>query len=223
MGAVQLHTEARGGAQPPIERAALLLDESHVVAWSRNATVAERFGIDLATFLHNFADTQVCSLGGWLVRDLDSFCQQLEIALARGTGAEQTPTIRRQVHGRHGIVDHLRRRGVHGEDAHHVACKRRYYIWRDADALLRKDPVLFGELVDALAGVAAEAEYVSEDLLLIHRTVFVGGPALDIYAENTSGQFARWLSDTASDGSRHEPLWRTITGLSRPPIARLPL
>lgn len=208
---------------PVVQRAAEMLNEHHLVAWSRNAQVCERFALELAAFLHNFADTQVCTIPGWHVRDLDSFCTHLEAGLAKAAGVEHWPAIARKLHGRHGVIDHLRRRGGHGEDAHHTAHKRRYYIWRDADALLRKDSALFGELVDALTGVAAEAEYVSEDLLFLHRAAFVGGPALDLYAQNPQGQFCRWLADRSDDGEAHEPLWRTITGVSKPPVAVLPL
>ena len=35
--------------------------------------------------------------------------------------------------------------------------------------------------MDTIAGVAAEAEYVSDDLLLIHRSVYIGSSVLDVY------------------------------------------
>ena len=63
-------------------------------------------------------------------------------------------------------------------------------------------------------GVAAEAEYVSDDLLLIHRTVFVGGPVLAQYAEREDGQFKVWLPDTEND----EPFWQLVTGIAAPPV-----
>lgn len=206
-----------------VRRAIELLDEHHVVAWTRRPGEAKRFALELAGSLGNLADTQVCNLAGWLVHDLPSFCRQLEVGLARAAGVGRWSPIQPRLQGRHGVIDHLRRRGGHGEDAHHVAHKRRYYLWREADSLLRRDAALFGELVDALAGVAAEAEYVSEDLLFLHRTVFIGGPALDVYAEAPAGQFCGWLSDRSANGTLHEPLWRTITGLKRPPVARLAL
>lgn len=208
-------------AAPLVAQAATLLDEHHLVAWTRSAQNAERFGIDLGAFLKNFADTQVCSIAGWLVRDLDTFCKQLEIGLARSAGVEAWPVISRQVFGRNGVIAHLRHRGLHGEDVHHVASKRRYYLWRDADALLRSDESLFNELVDALTGVAAASEYCDEDLLFIQRAVFIGGPALNAYADKPSSQFNVWLETTSHDRRTHDPLWGEATHLAAPPFARL--
>jgi hypothetical protein len=77
-----------------------------------------------------------------------------------------------------------------------------------------KDEPLFGSLVDALAGVAAEAEYVSDDLLMIHRAVFVGGPILATYATKSSGQFQSWAVDTLGA----EPFWQVVTQIEKPPF-----
>lgn len=218
MGATELHLGTRGGALPRVQAAALALDESHLVAWSRSAPVAERFALDLANLLGHYPETQVCSIAGWLVRDLHSFCHQLEIGLAKAASADSLPRIRRDVHGPGGVVEHLKQRGGHGEDAHHVADKRRYYVWRDADALLRKDEGLFSELVDAISGVAAADEFCGPDLLFLHRAVYVGGPALNTYANKRTGQFRKWLRDRGPAGEKNEPLWRTITGVSKPPV-----
>ena len=73
----------------------------------------------------------------------------------------------------------------------------------------------FGQIVDAMAGVAAEAEYVSDDLLLLHRAVFVGGSVLDVYAEDAKSQFQKWLVD-----EHGEPFWKVVTGLETPPFLR---
>jgi len=81
--------------------------------------------------------------------------------------------------------------------------------------LLRKDHVLFGQIVDAMAGVAAEAEFVSDDMLLLHRSVFVGSTMLDVYADDAKGQFRRWLPDVHG-----EPFWQVVTGIKRPPFMR---
>jgi hypothetical protein len=96
------------------------------------------------------------------------------------------------------------------------ACKFRFYVWHDADLLLMHDEALFGRLADAMMGVAAEAEYASDDLLLIHRTVFVGGPTLDEYAERSDGQFQVWAPDTPGS----EPFWQIVTGVEAPPVQR---
>ena len=81
--------------------------------------------------------------------------------------------------------------------------------------LLREDADLFGRLADAFAGVAAEAEYVCDDLLLIHRAVYVGGVHLADYAENSLGQLRCWYPDDPE-----EPFWQLVTGIERPPVLR---
>jgi len=85
------------------------------------------------------------------------------------------PRLERRIDGGRGVTGLLRSRET---NPGRPACKFRFYIWHDADVLLGENEALFGRLVDAMAGVAAEAEYVSDDLLMIHRTVFVGGPLL---------------------------------------------
>lgn len=181
------------------------LEEHHLVAWTRNMATAERYALSLGRMLRAMADTQVWSIAGAIVRDLDSFCAQIERSLPKGMG------VRRTVQGRGGVIDRLRER-YDADDA--SAAKRRYYVWRDADVLLRHDPRLFGELVDAMTGVAAEAEYTGEDLLLLHRSIFVGGPALDVYSEDPRGQFRQWHADATG-----QPLWRVVSGLRRPPVS----
>ncbi len=81
--------------------------------------------------------------------------------------------------------------------------------------LLHENHKLFGRLADALAGVAAEAEYASDELLIIQRTIYVGGPLLDVYAENRHGQFRAWYTD-----GHGEPFWKVVTGLDAPPVLR---
>ena len=128
-------------------------------------------------------------LDGSRITDLASFCNQLE----RAIGFDR---IERRIDTPTGVVGTLRRRHTpRGEQP----VKRRYYLWLDADVLLRRDHKLFGRLVDALAGVAAEHEYANEDLLLLQRAIFVGGPSLDMYAEDPRGQFRSWWSDDGED------------------------
>lgn len=181
------------------------LEEHHLAAWTRNMATAERYALHLGRFLRGISDTEAWMLAGAVIRDLGGFCNQLERALPRGM------KVRHTVDGRGGVVERLRERY---DEPDGVAAKRRYYLWREADVLLRHDAALFGELVDALTGVAAEAEYAGEDMLLIHRAVFIGGPALDLYHEDPRGQFRRWLADSPG-----QPLWRVISGLRRPPVA----
>ncbi|MBL8990168.1 MAG: hypothetical protein JNJ48_01165 [Phycisphaerae bacterium] len=182
-----------------------MLEEHHLAAWTRNLAAAERFSLHLGRHLRGMADTEVWPIPGAVVRTLEAFCHHLERALPRGE------RVRPTIEGRGGVVERLRERY---DEPGASPTKRRYYLWRDADVLLRHDAGLFGTLVEAMAGVAAEAEYAGEDLLLIHRAVFVGGPALDLYHEDRRGQFRRWLRDAPG-----QPLWRVISGLKRPPVA----
>lgn len=66
-----------------------------------------------------------------------------------------------------------------------------------------------------MAGVAAEAEYVSDDVLMIHRTVFVGSSMLDVYAEDPRGAFRTWYHD-----GQGEPFWHVVTGIDDPAFLR---
>lgn len=182
-----------------------LLDEHHLVAWSDVPQRRMQFAVSLGRFLGVQRDTEVCVFYGRHIVDLESFCYQLERALPG-------PTLERRIDGPGGIVSLLRSRATWRGRAQ---TKYRYYVWHDADTLLRADHVLFGKLVDALSGVAAEAEYVSDDVLMLHRSVFVGSSLLDVYAEDTRGQFQSWSADDAG-----EPFWRVVTGIDHPPFMR---
>lgn len=182
-----------------------LLDENHLVAWSELPARRTQFAVSLGQFLGAQRDTEVCVFYGKFITDLDTFCYQLERAIPG-------PLLDRRIDGPRGAVSLMRSRAsFRGR----TEAKYRYYIWHDADVLLRKDHVLFGQIVDAMAGVAAEAEFVSEDLLLLHRSVYVGSSVLDVYADDQRGQFRRWLPD-----AHGEPFWQAVTGLKRPPFMR---
>ncbi|HYF13539.1 MAG TPA: hypothetical protein VD971_00555 [Phycisphaerales bacterium] len=185
-----------------------LLDEHHLIAWSEFPQRRTQFAVSLGQFLGSLRDADVCVLYGKYITDLESFCYQLERAIPG-------PALMRRVHGPGGIVSLLRERAtVRGR----AAAKFRFYVWHDADVLLRSDHVLFGQIADALAGVAAEAEYVSDDLLLIHRTIFVGSSLLEVYAEDPAGQFQNWARD-----DHDEPFWQAVTGIAQPPFMRYPI
>jgi hypothetical protein len=182
-----------------------LLEEHHLCAWAHSPDRRRKFGVDLAWHLSKLDDTQVVLLDGTRVVDLTSFCSQLE-------GSLGFSRIERRIDTPTGVVGALRRRHTpRGQRP----VRRRYYIWLDADTLLRRDHRLFGKLVDAITGVAAEHEYINEDLLLLQRAVFVGGPSLDMYAEDPRGQFRTWWSDAGED-----PLWRVVTGVDAPKLLR---
>ncbi len=182
-----------------------LLEEHHLCAWAHAPERRRKFGVGLAWHLSSLDDTQVVLLDGAKITDLGTFCAQLE-------GAIGLPRVERRIDTPGGVVGTLRRRFT---PRGHRPVKRRYYIWLDADHLLRRDHRLFGQLVDAIAGVAAEYEFTNEDLLLLQRAVFVGGPSLDMYAEDPCGQFRSWWSDGSET-----PLWRVVTGVDAPRLLR---
>jgi hypothetical protein len=160
-----------------------LLDESHLVAWSEFAARRTQFAVQLGQFLGRLKDTEVIVLYGKFITDLDSFCYQLERAIPG-------PHLERRIHGPRGVVNLLRERAHFRGRAD---SKYRFYLWHDADVLLKHDASLFGQLLDAFAGVAAEAEY----------------------AEDPAGQCCRWHDD-----GQGEPFWQVVTGIDAPPFMR---
>jgi hypothetical protein len=182
-----------------------MLDESHLVACSASARYRTYFAVLLSQFLQGLRDTEVCTLYGRFITDLESFCYQLERAIPG-------PALERRIDGPSGVTALLRSRETFRGRA---ASKYRFYVWHDANVLLESDERLFGRLVDAMAGVAAEAEYVSDDLLLIHRAVFVGATTLEDYSRKDRGQFQSWALDAFGD-----PFWQVVTGIEAPPVSR---
>lgn len=181
------------------------LESNHLVAWSEHARRRLRFAVMLSQFLQGQREAEVCTLYGRNITDLDSFCHQLERALPG-------PPLERRIDGPRGITSLLRsRESFRGRPA----SKFRFYIWHDADVLLAADHRLFGSILDAIAGVGAEAEFVSDDLLLVHRSVLVGGAGLDAYAEDPLGQCQAWAMD-----DQGEPFWRLVTGVDAPTFMR---
>lgn len=180
-----------------------LLDERHLVVWSHAQSRRTHFAASLAQFLGAQRETDVVTLYGRFIKDLESFCHQLERSIP-------VDRLERRVDGTDGVTDALRsRESVRGRSV----ARCRYLVWNDADVLLRADAALFGRLVDAMLGVSAEAEFASEDLLLIQRCVFVGGAALADYAERSEGQFKTWLPDGLG-----EPFWALVTGVDEPHV-----
>lgn len=186
-----------------------LLDENHLIAWSDDAQRRMQFAVSLGRFLSSLRDTEVCTFYGRFITDLESFCHQLERSLPG-------PALERRVDGATGIASLLRSRSSFRGRSE---TKHRFYIWHDADVLLRHNHRLFGQIVDTLSGVAAESEYASDDLLLIHRAVYVGSSILDVYADDERGQFRAWLADEA-DGHLVLPFWQVVTGVDSPPFLR---
>jgi len=183
-----------------------LMDDAHLVAWSPSPRRQLDFLASLGQFLQTQRHTEVVRFHGRHIVDLESFCAQLE----RGIPG---PSLARKVHGPRGVVSLLR-----GRDPAHAgpASRYRFLLWDDAHVLLEQDRQLFGEIVDAIAGVSAELEYVSDDLLLIQRALFAGNAALKTYADDPTGQFKVWMPDGFD-----EAFWEVVTGLDAPSITTL--
>ena len=182
-----------------------LLADRHLSAWSADAIARQRFASTLHHFLASQPDTEVWSIGGEAIDSVSALCRQVGMCFPLGA-------IEPRIHGLRGFTDALRQRG---SDNFGSYSRFRYIIWHEADATLNASPELFGEIVDALTGVAAEAEYASERLMMIQRTVFVGGPALQAYADDPRGQFRSWLGRRSGVG---RPFWEVVTGVEAPDV-----
>lgn len=179
------------------------LEDAHLVAWSPRRAERVQFGAILTHFLLGMRETEVLPIHGHAVTDLEGLCHQAE-RLIPG------PRIERRIDGPRGLTTLLRERpSFPGRPA----SKYRFYIWHDADVLLAADQSLFGRAIDAMAGVAAESEYVSDDLLLVHRAVVIGSETLAEYAKDEESQFHTWHDDGLGD-----PFWEVVTGVPLPPI-----
>ncbi len=184
------------------------LDERHLVAWSGSARARTDFAAGLSQFLATQPGLALCVLQGRAITTLDALCHQLERQIP---GAP----LDRRLGGSRGLTALLRQ---HDPLPGKPAPRQRVILWNDADILLRADEELFGRVVDAISGTAAEMEYASDDHLLVQRGVYVGGPTLAEYAADARGQFQRWHA-TGDD----EAFWTVVSGLERPPMARMPI
>lgn len=203
MSVLSRYEEAAFGAVEWQPEVMARLDDDHLVAWSPHALTRTRFAATLQQFLGSQPDTDVCNFYGRYIADLEGFCHQLERMLP-------APPLNRRIDGPRGVTESLRSRfSFRGRSI----ARQRFYVWHDADHLIEHDADLFGRLADALMGVAAEAEYVSDDLLMIQRCVFIGGDALQKYASDHRGQLRSWRADRFG-----EPFWAVVTGLDQPPV-----
>lgn len=190
---------------------ARIADERHLAAWSDDRGERLRFGARLGSFVQGLHDTEIVRLFGGTIIDLESLCRQIEAALPGEGDAE----LRRRIPGPSGLVARLRSAPTF---AGRPALRRRFILWHDVDVLLEHDAELFGEVIDAIAGVAAESEFASEDALLVTRAIYVGGPRLAAYAGDESGQLRAWRSSPSA-----EPFWRAVAGIDRPPVLAAPI
>jgi hypothetical protein len=181
-----------------------LLDERHLAAWSSDPDEQVVFSGRLGAFLQGLDGAEVVRVFGSAVVDLEGLCHQLECSIPGEA------RLRRRVSGPLGLASRLRSRAAFPGRA---SIRSRYIVWHDVDVLLSSDRGLFGEVLDTIAGVAAESEYASDDLLLLTRAVYIGGPRLAGYAADDTGQLRRWLAQGPA-----EPFWRVVSGLERPPV-----
>jgi hypothetical protein len=238
---LDLHSIAMSSTAPPTppsqpseaatwsESVMQLLDEHHLVVLSDSVKARRHFHDNLIQRLSLMPQTRVVRIDGDNATDLSSFCRQLEAGLGPtlGRDADSRPASRPpheapQVstadlpsppcwRDMHSVIEVLRSASAPDSQP---SPKRRYFLWSEADALLESDVELFCRLVNALLGVAAECEHVSLDPLMLQRVVFIGGPKLGAYAEDSNGQFCRWLDDD-DDSS---PFWEIASILDRPPV-----
>lgn len=185
-----------------------LVDEQHLCAYSPDALARSRFvGLAAAGFAA-LERTRVVVLRGSAISDLYSLCAQLE----SGLGLER---LRRAFAGRAGIIDALRDSSVLLEPK---PLRRRFIIWDDAHVLLKADAALFGRVADALMGVSAEWEFTPGRSLLLQRVLFVGTPALEMYALDPGAQFCCWRARPG-----RVSYWARVSGRGRPSVGRYPI
>lgn len=199
-------TSAPAGWEAEVAR---LTETRHIAAWSAELDERIVFAARLGAFWQGQAGVEVIRLFGRAIRTIDDVCEQLERSIPAGD------RMRRQIGGRSGVAARLRQR----IDVPGVAFSQyRYLIWHDADDVIAADPGLFAAIVDAISGVAAESEFVCDDLLLLTRAVYVGGPALSGLAQDEFGPFRQWQHDGVA-----EPFWRIVSGIERPPVLAAPI
>ncbi|MHC4946736.1 MAG: hypothetical protein ACYTG1_00530 [Planctomycetota bacterium] len=173
---------ALAGLEPRlhIEGIVPLLDDHHLAVLADDPWTRAAFESELAASLATLTDTEVVRIDGGRAADLAGFLDEL----AGGLGTDRATA------GPEGVaaVAGLLRRAAEGP-------KRRYLVWSDADVMLEADVALFGRLANLLFAVAAEAEHLSPDVLVLQRVIFTGGAKLGAFAEFTGGPFCRWLDD----------------------------
>jgi len=179
-----------------------LLDEHHLVVLGEPA-VRRRFARTLGERLASLPESDVVPIRGDRATALGSFSRELESAMTPAPAGESAPAS--SANGVADIIATLR--------ACPQAAKRQYFLWDDADAMLESDVTLFGRIVNALLGVAAEREHISPDRLVIQRTIFLGNDKLGAYAEEEHGQFRTWI--LAGDTT---PFWEVASCLDRPSV-----
>lgn len=180
-----------------------VLNEAHLLAWSDDPAVRNRFADELTWYLRHLPQNDTIELDAAGVTSFAQLIDRLRPSLS------PDHTLEPRIEGRHGFIEALRRRPPD-------PVKHRFVIWRDADALLDADPEAFARCADAIFGVSAETEYANEDRLILLRGIFLGSARLHAASREPNSPFARWWR------KEHEkPLWAAITGVSKPKVHRL--
>lgn len=199
-------SEAPTGWEAEVAR---LTETRHLAAWSDDPEERVLFAARLGALWQGQTGVEVVRLFGRAIRTIDDLCGQLERSIPAAHA------MRRQIGGRHGFSARLRERiDLPGRGL----TQFRYIIWHDADELIEDDPGLFAAAADAISGVAAESEFVSDDLLMLTRAVYVGGAPLAGLGDDPAGPLRSWQHDGVS-----EPFWRVVSGLDRPPVLAAPI
>jgi hypothetical protein len=180
------------------------LETHHMVGWSPKAVQRTRFGARMKQFLDAQSGTEVLVLHGRGILDLEGFCAQLERMIP-------TEQLSRSVDGASGVASLLRAQagGVYGEPV-----RQRFFLWHDADVLLRQDPVLFGHLVEVMAGVSAELEFGADAGAMLQRCLYLGGRSLAEHARSVESRFHSWEEDGPG-----VPFWSLVSGEDHPMTA----
>lgn len=180
------------------------LETHHVAACSPDSGQRTRFGAQLQQYLAAQAGTEVLVLHGRNILDLEGLCAQLERMIP-------VDKLARTIDGAHGVAAVLRSRSTMGTGP---GPRQRFFLWHDADVLLRHNPALFGKIAEAMAGVSAELEYAGDGPLLIQRCVYMGGPRLATEARRPDSLLNRW-----ADEGPGVPFWSLVTGEKHPQTA----
>lgn len=181
------------------------LDETHMVIWGEVPAQREHALLLCREMLSAIPETQTVELNGAAMTDIRSSRAALAESLPGPLDREPGPSF----DGPSGVLSRLREPPPPIGGAH---IKRRYYLWHDADVLLTSSPASFSVMIDAIAGVAAESEYASDDLLLIQRLVLIGGPDLAMCYADEHGPLRSW---------RHTSPWAKQTKIAAPVFAVL--
>lgn len=206
------------------DQAISLLDEHHLAAWDATPEVAARFGAWIASGLSRQPSSEVWTIDGENAGTLRGLVRQFARLIPGDMGISMSESVaggrgwsmaEPKIDGPAGLTEMLR---IRGGDAFRASARFRYVIWHDADASIQSDERLFLDVADALMGVAAEAEYAGERLLMIQRVLLIGGRRLQEMATGADAPLRRWRRDGAG-----VPFWSVVTGLKTPPLLAFPV